>query len=54
MDINSILNGLMNAGSWIEDVLINGLLGQGFSLLRSSGPILTPIIQFFMLLFAMG
>ena len=33
MDVNSILNGLMNATTWIEDVIINGLLGRGFALL---------------------
>jgi len=52
MDFDAILNGLMNAGNWIEDVLINGLLGRGFGLLQSG--ILTPFINMLILMFGMG
>ena len=54
MDINAILNGLMNITSWIEDVLINGLLGQGFAMLVNNGGIIMAIINFFILLFPLG
>ena len=54
MDFNAILNGLMNAGNWIEDVLINGLLGQGFGLLRNNSGIIWAIISMLSALFAAG
>ena len=52
MDVNSILNGLMNASAWIEDVIINGLLGRGFALL--SGQLAPFFIFFFSLFSALG
>jgi len=54
MDANSILNGLMNATAWIEDVIINGLLGQGFGLLRGNSGIIWAIISMFAAMFGMG
>jgi len=48
MDANSILNGLMNATAWIEDVIINGLLGKGFGLLTGGfGAILIDLFRLF-------
>jgi len=52
MDVNSILNGLMNATAWIEDVIINGLLGKGFGLL--TGGLGAFLVDLFRLFAAMG
>ena len=48
MDGTNILNWLMNITAWIEDVLINGLLGRGFGLLTGGlGPVIVAIIKLF-------
>jgi len=48
MDANSILNAAMNITAWIENVLINGLLGRGFSLLTGGfGAILIDLMRLF-------
>jgi len=33
MDFTQILNWLMGVTDWVEEVIINGLLGQGFEVL---------------------
>ena len=52
MDVTSILNGLMNVTAWIEDVIINGLLGKGFSFL--TGGFGEVIVALFKLISAFG
>ena len=48
MDPNAILNGLMNASAWIEEVIINGLLGKGFGLLTGGlGAFLVDLFKLF-------
>jgi hypothetical protein len=48
MDANAILNGLMSITAWIEDNIINGLLGKGFGLLSGGfGTILVDLIKLF-------
>ena len=52
MDGTNILNAAMSITAWIEDVIINGLLGRGFGFLTGGfGSVLAEIIK---LLAAMG
>ena len=52
MNADSILNGLMSVTAWIEDVIINGLLGKGFSLL--TGGLGAFLVDMFKLFATMG
>jgi len=57
MDANAILNGLMNATAWIEDVILNGLVARGFESLVNVFKVFVffkPLIDLFSALFAMG
>ena len=57
MDPNAILNGLMNASAWIEEVIINGLLGKGFAFLMDVFNVFVffkPLFDLLAALFAVG
>jgi len=57
MDANAILNGLMNATAWIEDVILNGLVARGFEFLKNAFNVymfFKPFIDLLNALFAMG